>query len=150
MEYTYVMIKPDGVKRRLVGEVISRIERKGYGIAAIESGMATTELLEKHYCELTKASFFPSLVEFMTSGPVVKMVVVGHGVVEGMRKLLGATNPREAVAGSIRGDLANCVGRNVCHASDSVDNAKREVSLWMKEGVPEEYSLADYSLIYEK
>ncbi|OAG32591.1 nucleoside-diphosphate kinase [Nematocida displodere] len=150
MEYTYVMIKPDGVKRRVVGEIISRIEKKGYGIGTIQSGVATKEILENHYAHIKDKPFFPSLVEFMTSGPVVKMVVMGHDVVNGMRRLLGQTNPREADIGTIRGDLANCMGRNLCHASDSVENAQKEVALWVEGGVPQNYSQSDYSLVYEK
>ncbi|KAI5188398.1 nucleoside-diphosphate kinase [Nematocida sp. AWRm77] len=150
MEHSYVMIKPDGVKRRLVGEIISRIEKKGFGVSVIETGMATKEMLEKHYCHLVDKPFFPSIVEFMTSGPVVKMVVSGHNAVKGMRALLGETNPREAAVGTIRGDLSNCTGRNLCHASDSVENAQKEIAMWLPNGIPEKYSLFDYSVIYEK
>ncbi|KAI5181597.1 nucleoside-diphosphate kinase [Nematocida sp. AWRm80] len=150
MECTYVMIKPDGVKRRLVGEIVSRLEKKGYGIAGMAMGVATKEILEKHYCHLVSKPFFPSLVEFMTSGPVVKMIITGHGVVDGVRRLLGETNPREAAVGTIRGDLGNCVGRNLCHASDSVENAKKEIDLWMGGECIQGFSLADYKLVYEK
>lgn len=149
MEYTYVMIKPDGVKRRLVGEVISRFEKKGYLLCLVASDMATKELLEKHYAHLADKPFFGGLVEFMTSGPVIKMIVAGHGVVEGVRRMLGSTNPREADVGTIRGDLGNCTGRNICHASDSVENAKKEVRLWMGVNEFDMPKMEDYPLIYE-
>lgn len=149
MEYTYVMIKPDGVKRRLVGEVISRLERKGYQVCTIEMGMATKEVLEAHYAHLKDKPFFPGLVDFMTSGPMVKMVVAGHDVVAGVRKILGETDPTKAQVGTIRGDLANCVGRNVCHASDTVENAVHEVKLWMAIEKPTIPEMMDSAWIYE-
>ncbi|EIJ88301.1 nucleoside-diphosphate kinase [Nematocida parisii] len=151
MESTYVMIKPDGVKRRLVGEIISRIERKGYNISYIQTDFATEEILREHYNELVSKPFFPGIIKYMTSGPVVKLIVTGHEVVKGMRKLLGATNPREADLGTIRGDLANCVGKNLCHASDSVENAQREIGIWInQELLKNEFPMDDYNLIYEK
>ncbi|KAH9386034.1 nucleoside-diphosphate kinase [Nematocida major] len=151
MESTYVMIKPDGIKRRLVGEIIGRIEKKGYNVAYMCTEFATEDLLKEHYNELVNKPFFPSIIKYMTSGPVLKMIVTGHEVVKGMRKLLGATNPREADLGTIRGDLANCVGKNLCHASDSVENAKREISIWIgKESLEKDFPMDDYQMIYEK
>jgi len=150
MEYTYVMIKPDGVKRRLVGEIIKRLEMKGFGICVIETGVATKEMLEEHYSHIKDKPFFPKIAEYMQEGIVVKMVVSGHDVVKGVRKILGATNPREANVGTIRGDFANCIGRNLCHASDSVENAQKEVKLWIKQEISKSCSLFDYNLIYEK
>jgi len=148
-EYTYVMIKPDGVERRYVGEIIGRFERKGYQLGAMSMGVVERKALEEHYSHLKDKPFFGGLVEYMTSGPVVKMVVFGHGVVKGVRDMLGETDPRKAAAGTIRGDLANCVGRNVCHASDSVESAEKEARLWMG-GVPSFGKMRDYTLVYEK
>ncbi|KAI5191218.1 nucleoside-diphosphate kinase [Nematocida minor] len=151
MEATYVMIKPDGIKRRLVGEIISRIEKKGYNVSYLCTDFATEEILREHYNELVSKPFFPSIISYMTSGPVVKMIVTGHEVVKGMRRLLGATNPREAELGTIRGDLANCVGKNLCHASDSVENAAREIGIWFSaEAIQKQFPMDDYSMIYEK
>ncbi|KAI5186437.1 nucleoside-diphosphate kinase [Nematocida homosporus] len=149
MEYTYVMIKPDGVKRRLVGEIITRIEKKGFGIEYIQTDLAKKEVLEEHYGHLKDKPFFPAILEYMTSGPVVKMIVSGDNVVAGIRKLLGATNPAEAEVGTIRGDLAVATGRNLCHASDSFENAKKEVGLWTTGFNPESNVIFDHALIYE-
>lgn len=148
MEYTYVMIKPDGTKRRLIGEILSRIERKGYGISHIEMGAAEEEVLKEHYAHLKDKPFFPGIIEYMTSGPVVKMVVTGKGVVSGIRKLLGDTNPMTAAVGTIRGDLSVDTSRNLCHASDSFENAQKELKLWVP-SAPTESSLFDSQLIYE-
>jgi nucleoside-diphosphate kinase len=148
-EYTYVMIKPDGVKRRLVGEIISRLERKGYQLGAMSVGVPEKATVEKHYQHLKGKDFFGGMLEYMTSGPVVKLVVFGHGVVRGVRDILGDTDPRKAAVGTIRGDLANCVGRNVCHASDTVESAEKEVGLWMGE-LPPCQEMFDYTLVYEK
>lgn len=151
MEATYVMIKPDGIKRRLLGEIISRIEKKGFNVSYVCTGFATEEILKEHYNELVSKPFFPSIVSYMTSGPIIKMIVTGHEVVKGMRKILGATNPREAETGTIRGDLANCVGRNLCHASDSVENAQREIGIWIeKEALKNEFPMDDYTMVYER
>ncbi|KAI5171925.1 nucleoside-diphosphate kinase [Nematocida sp. LUAm3] len=148
MEYTYVMIKPDGTQRRLVGEIISRIERKGYGIAHIEMGIAKEEVLKEHYAHLKDKPFFPGIIEYMTSGSVVKMIVTGKGVVSGIRKMLGETNPMAAAVGTIRGDLSVDTSRNLCHASDSFENAQKEVKLWLS-NASTECRLFDSQLIYE-
>ena len=129
-ERTFVMIKPDAVQRGLVGEIIARFERKGFQLSAMKFAQANKELLELHYEEHKDRPFFPPLVEYMLSGPVVAMVWEGKGVVNGGRKLLGATNPTEAAAGTIRGDLAMETGRNLSHASDSYESAQREIKLW--------------------
>ena len=129
-ERTFVILKPDAVQRGLVGEIIARFERKGFQLSAMKFVQPDKDLLELHYDEHKDRPFFPSLVEYMMSGPVVAMVWQGKGVVKGGRKLLGATNPLEAAAGTIRGDLAMETGRNLCHASDSDDSAVREIKLW--------------------
>ena len=131
---TLVLVKPDGVRRGNVGEVLRRIETKGYTLIALELRTAAPALLEEHYAEHAGKPFLPSLVEFMASGPLVAAVVEGHGVVEGFRALAGATNPTAAAPGTIRGDLARDWGtsviENVVHGSDSPESAAREIALW--------------------
>ncbi|HZC71101.1 MAG TPA: nucleoside-diphosphate kinase [Jatrophihabitans sp.] len=134
IERTLVLVKPDGVARGLIGEVIRRIEAKGYRIVALDLRVATPELLAEHYAEHAGKSFFESLVEFMLSGPVAAMVVEGQRAVEGFRALAGATDPTTAAPGTIRGDLGRdwgvAVVRNIVHGSDAPDSAKREIALW--------------------
>lgn len=127
---TFIMVKPDGVRRRLVGEVISRIEAKGYTIREMKLFTINETLAKKHYAEHVERPFFGELVSFITSGPVVAMVVEGPEAVAGMRQLMGATNPLEATPGSIRGDLATVIGENIVHGSDSPESAEREVNLF--------------------
>ena len=127
---TFIMVKPDGVKRRLVGEVVGRIEAKGYEIREMKLFTIDESLAQKHYAEHTERPFFGELVSFITSGPVVAMVVEGPDVIAGMRQLMGATNPLEATPGSIRGDLATVIGENIVHGSDSPESAEREVNLF--------------------
>ncbi|KAI5478153.1 hypothetical protein MNV49_005417 [Pseudohyphozyma bogoriensis] len=147
-EQTYIMIKPDGVQRGLVGEIISRFEKRGYKLVALKQVHATVEHLEKHYADLKGKSFFPGLVKYMASGPVIAMVWEGKDAVKTGRVLLGATNPLASAPGTIRGDFAIDVGRNVCHGSDSVDSAKAEIALWFGEGV-NQYKLANEVWTYE-
>lgn len=130
IQQTFVMVKPDGVRRRLVGEVVSRIEAKGYDIKEMKLFTIDESLAKKHYGEHTDKPFFGELVEFITSGPVVAMVVEGADAVLGMRSIMGATNPIEATPGSIRGDLATEIGENIVHGSDSPESAEREVNLF--------------------
>lgn len=127
---TFIMVKPDGVRRRLVGEVISRIEAKGYAIREMKLFTIDETLAKKHYAEHVERPFFGELVSFITSGPVVAMVVEGPEAVAGMRQIMGATNPLEATPGSIRGDLATVIGENIVHGSDSPESAEREVNLF--------------------
>ncbi|XP_009780177.1 nucleoside diphosphate kinase 2, chloroplastic-like [Nicotiana tabacum] len=134
VEQTYIMIKPDGVQRGLVGEIISRFERKGFKLTGLKLFQCPKELAEEHYKDLQSKPFFPKLIDYITSGPVVCMGWEGVGVVASARKLIGATNPLNAEPGTIRGDLAVQTGRNVVHGSDSPDNGKREIALWFKEG----------------
>jgi len=124
------MVKPDGVRRRLIGEVVKRIESKGYEIREMKLFTIDESLAHKHYAEHTEKPFFGELVSFITSGPVVAMVVEGPDVVAGMRQLMGATNPLEATPGSIRGDLATVITENIVHGSDSPESAEREVNLF--------------------
>jgi nucleoside-diphosphate kinase len=130
-ERTLVLVKPDGVSRGLVGEVISRIERKGLKLVALELKNVSKELAEQHYAEHAERPFFGSLVEFITGGPVVAIVVEGVRAVAAFRQLAGGTDPVEkAVPGSIRGDFGTEVQYNLVHGSDSADSAKREIDLW--------------------
>ncbi len=131
---TLVLIKPDGVQRNLVGEILARIEAKGYTLEALELRAATPELLAQHYAEHEGKPFYGPLVEFMLSGPVVAAVVRGHRVIEGFRSIAGATDPTSAAPGSIRGDLGRDWGlqvqQNLVHGSDSPESAEREIGLW--------------------
>jgi nucleoside-diphosphate kinase len=127
---TFVMVKPDGVRRRLIGEVIGRIEAKGYAIREIKFFTINKELAEEHYGEHRARPFFDELVSFVTSGPVVAMVVEGPEAVAGARQIMGATNPLEAATGSIRGDFATEIGANIVHGSDSQESAEREIKLF--------------------
>ncbi len=127
---TFFMIKPDGVQRNLVGEIISRVEAKGFLITKIKMMTISQELAEKHYEEHKDKPFFSDLVSFITSGPVVAMQVEGENVVLQIRNLMGATNPSESTPGSIRGDLATELDKNVVHGSDSDESAERELSLF--------------------
>lgn len=148
MERTYIMVKPDGVDRGLVGEIIKRFEQKGFKLAALKLVKPEQKLLEEHYADLAKKSFFPGLIKYMTSGPVVGMVWEGKGVVKTGRVLLGQTNPLDSAPGTIRGDFCIDVGRNLCHGSDAVETAEREIKLWFPEGVIS-YTRAVDKLIYE-
>ncbi|CAI9113040.1 OLC1v1013567C1 [Oldenlandia corymbosa var. corymbosa] len=127
VEQSYIMIKPDGVQRGLVGEIISRFEKKGFKLTGLKLFQCPQELAEEHYKDLQSKPFFPKLIQYITSGPVVCMAWEGVGVVASARKLIGATNPLQAEPGTIRGDLAVQTGRNVIHGSDSPENGKREI-----------------------
>ncbi|KAL6121882.1 Nucleoside [Nucleospora cyclopteri] len=132
MERTFILIKPEGIKRRLVGEIISRFEKKGLYIADCKLVQADKTLLEEHYGELKAKPFFNSLVSHMSSGAVLAMVLEGENVVSVARKLIGATNPAESEVGTIRADLASSIDKNVVHGSDSKENAEKEIKLWFK------------------
>lgn len=131
-----VLIKPDGVARGLVGEVISRIETKGYSIVAMKMLQADRSILEQHYAEHAGKPFYEPLVEFMLSGPIVALIAEGNRVIEGFRSLAGATDPTVAAPGTIRGDLARDQGtkvvQNIVHGSDSVESANREIDIFFK------------------
>jgi nucleoside-diphosphate kinase len=136
LEKTLVLVKPDGVARGLVGEVIARIEAKGYRIAALRMLQADRVLLEKHYAEHQGKPFFEPLVEFMMSGPIVAIVAEGNRVIEGFRSLAGVTDPTVAAPGTIRGDLARDQGtkvvQNIVHGSDSPESAAREIAIFFE------------------
>ncbi|CAH9126907.1 unnamed protein product [Cuscuta epithymum] len=133
-QQTYIMIKPDGVQRGLVGEIISRFERKGFKLIGLKLFQCPNELAEEHYKDLKSKPFFPKLIKYITSGPVVCMAWEGIGVVPSARKLIGSTNPLDAQPGTIRGDLSVQTGRNVVHGSDSPENGILEIDIWFKEG----------------
>lgn len=133
-EQTLMLIKPDGVKRAMIGNIINRVENKGYRIIDMKMVVPTEQLLNKHYAEHVGKSFYPALLEYMTSGPVVVMIGEGTNVVAGWRAMMGETNPTSAMPGTIRGDLGRewdePAMMNVVHGSDSVTTAKYEISLW--------------------
>ncbi|KAJ3348382.1 nucleoside diphosphate kinase [Allomyces macrogynus ATCC 38327] len=148
MERTYIMVKPDGVARGIVGEIIKRFEQRGFKLAALKLAQPTQAHLEEHYKDLKGKGFFPGLIKYMLSGPVVAMVWEGKAVVKTGRVMLGATNPLDSAPGTIRGDFCIDVGRNICHGSDSVESAEREIALWFPEGVAK-YERVVEKLIYE-
>ncbi|MBA2692093.1 MAG: nucleoside-diphosphate kinase [Rubrobacter sp.] len=130
MEQTLILVKPDGVKRKLAGEVISRIEAKNFDIREMKMMTVSRDLAEEHYGEHKDKPFFGGLVNFITSGPIVAMRVEGDGVLKIMRNIMGATNPAEAAPGTIRGDLALTIDENIVHGSDSPESAERELGLF--------------------
>ena len=134
-ERTLVLIKPDAVRRGLVGEVIGRLERKGLLIDAMRLRTMDAALADRHYAEHVEKAFYPGLKEFMTGGTLVAMIVSGDQAVEVVRTLTGATDGRKAAPGTIRGDLSLSNQANIVHASDSADSAKREIALWFPEEV---------------
>ncbi len=127
MERTYIMLKPDCLKRGLMGEVISRIEHKNYKIVDAKMMTLDEPILREHYAHIADKPFFPEIVSYMTSGPVLAMIVEGDNAVKGMRIIMGATKFEEAAAGTIRGDFASCTAENLIHGSDSVENAEIEI-----------------------
>ncbi|MBR4944222.1 MAG: nucleoside-diphosphate kinase [Peptococcaceae bacterium] len=133
MERTFAMIKPDAVQRGLTGTILARYEAKGLKIAAMKLMNVTEELAKQHYAEHVEKPFFPGLLEFITSGPVVALVLEGNNAVAEVRKMNGATNPLEAACGTIRGDFAQITSRNVVHGSDSVESAEREIAIYFSE-----------------
>ena len=137
MEKTLILVKPDGVRRNLVGEVLVRIERKGYVITNLRMVLPTRDILARHYAEHEGKPFYEPLLEFMLSGPVVAVIAEGNRVIEGFRSLAGATDPTVAAPGTIRGDLARDQGtkvvQNIVHGSDSPESAAREIAIWFGE-----------------
>lgn len=148
MERTFLMIKPDGVGRNLIGEIVRRIENKGLKIVGAKLMTVSEELAKTHYGEHSERPFFGELVEFITSGPVFGMVLEGENVVQVGRTLVGVTNPSESLPGTIRGDYGLTVGKNIIHGSDSVESADKEIALWFKEDELVDYSLVNAAWIY--
>ncbi|MDI3485627.1 MAG: nucleoside-diphosphate kinase [Methanolobus sp.] len=149
MEQTYIMIKPDAVQRGLMGEIISRIEKRGLKIAAMRLGVMSEESAKEHYKEHVERPFFASLIEYVTSGPSVSLVVEGKNAIAIMRAVNGATNPVDALPGTIRGDFAVETGRNVVHASDSTESAQREIAIHFKDSEIVNYTKIDEVCLYE-
>lgn len=142
MERTLVLVKPDGVQRQLVGEVVSRFERKGLKLVGMKMIQMSRELAERHYAIHKGKSFYDELVRFITSGPVVAMVLEGRMAVKQTRNLMGSTRPEESTPGSIRGDLAIFTGQNLVHGSDSDENAQVEIANFFQPGELVSYELA--------
>ena len=149
MERTLVIAKPDAVQRGLIGEIIGRLERKGLKLIGMKMMTLDSELLQAHYEEHLEKPFYEGLEAFMKSSPVVVMAWEGYECVNSVRLLVGATNPRQADAGTIRGDLAIGAGRNLIHASDSKDSGNAEVTRFFEEGELVEYEKSEYLHIYE-
>ena len=140
MERTFLMVKPDGVQRNLIGEIVSRFEKKGFHLAGAKLMMVSQELAQQHYGEHKERPFFGELVDFITSGPVFAMVWEGENVIATARQMMGSTNPKDANPATIRGDFAVTVGKNIIHGSDSPESAVREIGLFFKEEELVEYS----------
>ncbi|MFA8437999.1 nucleoside-diphosphate kinase [Pueribacillus sp. YX66] len=132
MEKTFLMVKPDGVQRNLIGDIVSRFEKKGFQLCGAKLMNISRELAEEHYGEHKERPFFGELVDFITSGPVFAMVWQGENVIATARKMMGATNPQEADTGTIRGDYGIQVGMNIIHGSDSQESAEREINLFFQ------------------
>ncbi|KAM5152654.1 nucleoside diphosphate kinase A2 [Mantella aurantiaca] len=148
-ERTFIAIKPDGVQRGLVGDIIKRFEQKGFRLVAMKFVQASKEHLKQHYIDLKDRPFYNGLVDYMNSGPVVAMVWEGMNVVKTGRVMLGETNPVDSKPGTIRGDFCVQVGRNICHGSDSVESAKKEIALWFKDDELVEYKSCAQCWVYE-
>ena len=148
-ERTFVMIKPDGVQRGLVGAIVARFERRGLKIVGLRMLTVDDRLAKQHYAEHAAKPFFPNLVGFIESGPVVAMVIEGRDAVAVVRSMVGRTKPIESPPGTIRGDFALDTGRNVIHASDSPESAKREISLYFDKGQLATYTRIDEQWLYE-
>ncbi|HOV51791.1 MAG: Nucleoside diphosphate kinase [Methanosaeta sp. PtaB.Bin018] len=149
MERTFVMVKPDGVQRGLVGKILQRIEEKGFKIVAMKLTVMPVEKAKEHYAEHVGKKFYQDLVDFITSGPSVSLVVEGRGAISAMRKMNGATNPAEAAPGTLRGDFAIETGRNVVHGSDSAAAAAREIALHFSASELVDYKRIDEGWLYE-
>lgn len=149
-EKSFLMLKPDAVKRKLTGKIISRLEEKGLKIVAAKMLIIDDDLAKEHYGEHSEKPFFKDLVDYITSGPVLAMVIEGSECITLIRKMVGATNPKEADLGTIRGDYAIDTGRNIIHASDSPTSAQREIALFFKDSEICSYILPDEELIYEE
>ena len=134
IERSFVMVKPDGVARGLTGEIIGRIERRGFRIVGLKKAVMARAVAEEHYGEHRERPFFGELVDFITSGPVVMMAVEGNGAIAALRTMMGTTNPLDAAPGTIRGDFAVEVGENVVHGSDGTESAARELGLHFAAG----------------
>lgn len=149
MEKTFLMIKPDGVQRNLIGAIISRFEAKGFKLVGAKLMTVSEELAKEHYSEHDGKPFFIDLIEFITSGPIFAMVWEGENIIKVARQMIGSTNPQEAVPGTIRGDYGMIVSKNIIHGSDSLDSAHREINLFFQESELNSYHKQDDKWIYK-
>ncbi|XP_034425547.1 nucleoside diphosphate kinase A1-like [Hippoglossus hippoglossus] len=147
-ERTFIAIKPDGVQRGIVGDIIKRFEAKGFKLVAMKMVHASKDLLNKHYIDLKDRPFFPTLINYMSSGPVVAMAWEGKGAVKTGRVMLGETNPADSKPGTIRGDFCIDVSKNIIHGSDSVESANKEISLWFTDEELVKYDSCAASWLY--
>lgn len=148
MEKTFLMVKPDGVQRNLIGEIVKRFEKKGFKLVGAKLMIISDDLAKTHYGEHKERPFFGELVDFITSGPVFAMVWEGEGVICTARDMMGKTNPQEAATGTIRGDFGMTVGKNIIHGSDSAESAEREINLFFNEKEVLAYPKQDSVWIY--
>ncbi|GEN85368.1 nucleoside-diphosphate kinase [Oceanobacillus sp. FSL W8-0428] len=148
METTFLMVKPDGVQRNLIGDIVARFEQKGFKLVGAKLMTISTDLAETHYSEHKERPFFGELVDFITSGPVFAMVWEGENVVASARTMMGKTNPSEALPGTIRGDYGINVGKNIIHGSDSLESASREIGLFFDEKELNSYEKQTEAWIY--
>ncbi len=150
IERTFAMVKPDGVQRCLVGRIVQRFEERGFKICAMKMMHIQRELAERHYEEHKGKVFYEPLLSYITSGPVVCMVLEGENAVAGVRSMMGKTNPMDAAPGTIRGDFAQVTGRNIVHGSDSPESAKREINLFFNDYEIQKYDKVDEAWLFEK
>lgn len=150
IEKTFVMIKPDGVQRGLIGKVIQRFEERGLKICAMKMMRIPRELSERHYAEHKGKAFYEPLLSYITSGPVVCMVLEGENAVAAVRTMMGKTNPQDAAPGTIRADYAQTTGRNIVHGSDSPESAKREIQLFFNDYEIQRYDKIDEAWLFER
>ena len=148
-ERTFLAVKPDGVQRGLVGDIIARFEKRGYKLVGLKMVWPTQEMAEKHYADLAKKPFYPSLTKFFSSGPIICMCWEGKDIIAQGRQMLGETQPLASKPGSIRGDYSIDLGRNICHGSDSPEAAAHELAMWFPEGVNDWKKTVD-AWVYEK
>jgi len=148
MEKTFLMVKPDGVQRNLIGEIVKRFEAKGFKLAGAKLMAVSEELAKQHYAEHEDKPFFGELVDFITSGPVFAMVWEGENVIATARNMMGKTNPQEAAPSTVRGDFGMTVGKNIIHGSDSPESAEREINLFFNQDEVISYSKQDSEWIY--
>jgi len=148
-ERTFIMVKPDGVQRGLVANIIKRFEQRGFKLVAMKFMQGSKELLAQHYNDLKGKPFYPGLVEFMSSGPVVPMVWEGKNAAVAGRKMMGETDPQKSLPGSIRGDFCLDLGRNIIHGSDSAESAAKEIKLWFKDEELVDWNLKNACCVYE-
>lgn len=150
IEKTFVMIKPDGVQRGLVGRIVQRFEDRGLKICAMKMMKIPRELSERHYAEHKGKGFYEPLLSYITSGPVVCMVIEGENAVAAVRSMMGKTNPQDAAPGTIRADFGQVTGRNIVHGSDSSESAKREIQLFFNDYEIQKYDRTDEAWLFEK